>query len=111
DMLAPVFMSAVSDASTDTITFTMDSILNTVNRPDIGDFYVEINSIALLSTDNLSVAVNGTDVTLFIKDLLMTNGDSVRVIYDDTVGDVSSAIQDSAGNDAISFQYIGTAVL
>jgi hypothetical protein len=111
DMLAPEFVSAVSDASLDTVVFTFDSLLDSVNKPDVDAFYVEIAGVGVTVDNYLSVGINGSTVTLFIKDGFMDAGESVRVVYNDNTTDVVNAIQDLAGNDNTSFQYIGTAVL
>lgn len=111
DMLAPEFVSAVSDASLDTIVFTFDSLLDSVNKPDVDAFYVEIAGVEITVDNYLSVGISGSTVTLFIKDGFMDAGESVRVVYNDNTTDVVNAIQDLAGNDNTSFQYIGTAVL
>ncbi|MGA9046833.1 Ig-like domain-containing protein [Sulfuricurvum sp.] len=111
DMLAPEFVSAVSDASLDTIVFTFDSLLDSVNKPDVDAFYVEIAGVGVTVDNYLSVGISGSTVTLFIKDGFMDAGESVRVVYNDNTTDVVNAIQDLAGNDNTSFQYIGTAVL
>lgn len=118
DMRAPEFSSAVADESSNTIVFTFDSVLNAVNKPAVSDFILEVNSVSITTDNLLSIGISDTDatdgannLTLFVKDGIINSGDSVRAIYNDNVGDVTNAIQDLAGNDSVSFQYIGTAVL
>jgi hypothetical protein len=104
DMAAPEFVSFVADASSDSITLAYDSLLEAVSMSDVSNFSYEINGTQYLNGAgilNVGMTPDGQHVTLTVTNNI-TAGDTVRIAYSDTIGDMASAVQDLAGNDATS---------
>jgi hypothetical protein len=77
---------------------TYDGALNATTAA-VGDFVVQIDGAANAVT---AVSVSGSTVELTLT-TTVANGDTVTVAYTDpSVGDEANAIQDTAGNDAIT---------
>ncbi|MFH1873504.1 MAG: putative Ig domain-containing protein [Pseudomonadota bacterium] len=101
DTTAPVIQSMSAQAGA--VVLTYNEALDTVNIPVPGDFAVTVNGVPNVVT---GVAVGGVGNTKLILTLTVAvvTGDTVNVTYTDPTGanDVA-AIQDAAGNDAVSF--------
>ena len=101
DLVAPVWASAIANASTLVLTYTDASPLDAVNIAGTGAFAVVAGGAANAVT---SVAVNGAAKTVTLT-LATPVGfaEVVTVAYTDpTAGNDANAIQDSSGNDAAS---------
>jgi uncharacterized repeat protein (TIGR02059 family) len=98
DTTAPIFQSAASSADGTKVIMTYDGALNATTAA-VGDFAVMIGGVANTVT---AVSVGGSAVELTLT-TTVANGDTVTVAYTDpSVGDDANAIQDAAGNDAIT---------
>jgi uncharacterized repeat protein (TIGR02059 family) len=98
DTTAPAFVSAATNAGGTKVVLTYDGALNATTA-DVGDFVVKIGSTP---NDVTVVAVVGSTVELTLTDPVV-NGDVVTVGYTDpTAGNDANAIQDAAGNDAVT---------
>lgn len=98
DTTAPAIQSMTAAGST--VVLTYNEALDAVNVPVAGNFAVTVGGVANAVT---GVAVAGMTVTLTLTNAVAT-GAAVQVIYTDpTAGNDVSAIQDAAGNDAVSF--------
>jgi uncharacterized repeat protein (TIGR02059 family) len=98
DTTAPTFQSAASSVDGTKVILTYDEALNATTAA-VGDFAVTIGGNPNIVT---AVAVNGSTVELTLT-TTVANGNVVTVAYTDpTGGDDASAIQDAAGNDAIT---------
>ncbi|MDP2694594.1 MAG: SwmB domain-containing protein, partial [Gallionella sp.] len=98
DTTAPAIQSMTAAGTS--VVLTYNEALDTVNVPMAGDFAVTVGGVANAVTN---VAVAGSTVTLTLTNAVAT-GAAVQVIYTDpTTGNDVNAIQDAAGNDAVSF--------
>ena len=99
DTAPPLFQQAAVNGDTLVITYTDDNDLDATNIPAAGDF-------ALSGGHNVTgVAVNAAAKTVTLTlDTPVANGEALTLSYTDpTAGDDNNAIQDAAGNDAVSF--------
>ena len=101
DTTAPVIQSVSAQAGA--VVLTYNEALDAVNVPVPGDFAVTVNGVPNVVTGVAVGGVGGTKIILTLTTPVVT-GDTVNVTYTDPTGanDVA-AIQDAAGNDAISF--------
>ena len=98
DTATPAIQSMTAAGST--VVLTYNEALDAVNVPATGAFAVTVGGVANVVT---GVVVAGMTVTLTLTSAVAT-GAAVQVIYTDpTAGNDVNAIQDSAGNDAVSF--------
>ena len=98
DETAPEFVSATTSTDGASITLAYDEILDSANKPAIGNFAVTVQAE---STSVSSVSVSGKTVVLALGSVV-TAGEIVTVAYTDPTANVddTNAIQDRAGNDA-----------
>ena len=97
DTTAPAFVSAAVNGTA--LTMTYSEALNGAAAPQLGSFAVSVNGVAAPAT---AVAVGGSTVTLTLGTAVIA-GATVTVSYTDpTTGNDALAIQDAAGNDAVS---------
>ena len=102
DTTAPLFQSASVDGNT--LTLTYSEALDATNRPAAGTFVVTAGGAPSTVT---GVAVAGNAVTLTLG-TPVANGQAVTVAYTDpTAGNDAAAIQDLAGNDALTLAVTG----
>ncbi|MCM2309429.1 MAG: Ig-like domain-containing protein, partial [Sulfuritalea sp.] len=101
DTTAPVIQSISAQAGA--VVLTYNEALDAVNLPVPGNFAVTVNGAPNVVTGVAVGGVGNTKVILTLTTAVVT-GDTVNVTYTDPTGanDVA-AIQDAAGNDAISF--------
>ncbi len=98
DTTAPVIQAMTAQGSQ--VVLTYSEALDAVNAPTTGRFGVTVGGVANVVT---LVTVSGSTVTLTLTDPIPT-GSAVQVTYTDpTAGNDAAAIQDAAGNDALSF--------
>ena len=98
DTVSPVALTMSNTATT--VTLTYDGPLDAANPPAATSFTVNVNGVADAVT---AVTVSGSSVTLTLQTAL-TKGQSISVAYTDpTTGNDAKAVQDLAGNDAVSF--------
>nr|WP_269449152.1 SwmB domain-containing protein [Massilia endophytica] len=101
DVAAPVFASAAVNGASLVMTYTDASQLDAGNPPAIGDFAVMAGG-SPVSVSSVSVNAAAKTVTLTLASAV-TPGQAVTVAYTDpTIGNDGNAIQDAAGNDAIT---------
>ena len=81
-----------------TITLTYDSALDASNKPPTTAF-AATTAGAVNAVD--SVDVSGATVTLKLHNAISSG--AVSLVYTDPAGDTAATIQDTAGNDAVSF--------
>ena len=97
DTIAPVFGAAAVNGAT--LTMTYNEAINGAAAPQASSFSVVVDGAAV---DVNAVAVAGQAVTLTLASAVLA-GDVVLVSYTDpTTGNDALAIQDLAGNDAVS---------
>ena len=97
DLTAPVFQAAAANGAT--LTLTYGEALDAANPPTAGRFAVTADWAPVAVT---GVAVTGNTVALTLG-TPVGNGQAVTVAYlDPTLGDDAAAVQDLAGNDAVS---------
>jgi hypothetical protein len=99
DTKTPLSQSLAANGAAKTVTLTYNEALDSTNIPLTTAFDVQINGSANPVT---LVTVNGMTVVLTLTNTF-TTGQTVSVIYTDAVGDGTTTIQDTAGNDAVSF--------
>ena len=98
DTTAPVFVSAATNAEGTKVVLTYDGALSATTAA-AGTFVVKIGSTPNVVT---AVAVVGSTVELTLTTAVV-NGNVVTVGYTDpTAGNDANAIQDAAGNDAVT---------
>jgi uncharacterized repeat protein (TIGR02059 family) len=98
DTTAPTFQSAASSADGTKVILTYDEALNATTAA-VEDFVVQIDDVANAVT---AVSVSGSTVELTLT-TTVANGNIVTVAYPDpTGGDDADAIQDAAGNVAVT---------
>jgi uncharacterized repeat protein (TIGR02059 family) len=101
DTTPPVFASAAVDGNTLVMSYTEATTLNAVNTAGTGAFTVTAAGSAVAVT-GVSVDANAKTVTLTLA-APVAHGQTVTVAYSDpTGGNDANAIQDAAGNDAVS---------
>ncbi|WP_434082435.1 SwmB domain-containing protein [Comamonas antarctica] len=104
DTTAPVFVSASTNAGGDRVVLTYDGALDASNPPAIGDFVVNVGGSAAAVS---AVEILGSSVVLTLATAVLS-GQPVTVAYTDpSGGNDSGAIQDAAGNDALSLPATG----
>ena len=101
DTIAPVFASASVSANQLVLTYTDLSTLDGVNTPVVGAFDVKVNGATNAVT---GVAVNAAAKTVTLTlTTAVAFGQAVTAAYTDpTASNDANAIQDAAGNDAIT---------
>ena len=98
DTTAPTFTSATTNAAGTTITLTYSEALSATTAAT-GAFAVMTGGSANVVT---TVTVSGSTVVLTLT-TAVTNGQAVTVAYTDpTAGNDTNAVQDTAGNDAVT---------
>ena len=99
DSTAPKFVRAVMSSDGRSITLTYDEVLNDGNGPGTTDFTVTVDEV---SAEPSQVSLSGRTVLLRLGTGVQSRQD-VSVSYTDPTGDDdANAIQDAAGNDAVS---------
>ena len=99
DGTAPKFVRAVLASDGWTITLTYDEVLDDVNEPATSDFAVTVDGV---SAEPSRLDFSGRTVQLHLASVVQSLQD-VSVTYTDPTGDDdANAIQDVAGNDAVS---------
>ena len=99
DTTPPSFVSAVTSTNGATLTLTYNEALDAANPPGPGNFVVRVNGAAVPVS---SLAVIGSTVVLTLASPV-ANGAAVTVAYNDPTGvNDGNAVQDAAGNDALS---------
>ena len=99
DSTAPQFVRAVMSSNGLSITLTYDEVLDGGNGPATSDFTVTVDDVG---ADPSQVTLSGRTVVLGLSTGVLSLQD-VAVSYTDPTGDDdSNAIQDIAGNDAVS---------
>ena len=99
DSTAPTFVRAVMSSNGLSITLTYDEALDDANGPGTTDFTVTVDEV---SAEPSQVTLSGRTVVLGLGTGVESLQD-VTVSYTDPTGDDdASAIQDAAGNDAVS---------
>ena len=99
DSTAPKFLRAVMSSNGQSITLTYDEALDGANGPGTADFSVTVDDV---SAEPSQVTLNGRTVVLELSTGVLSLQD-VTVSYTDPSGDDDdNAIQDVAGNDAVS---------
>ena len=99
DTTAPTFVNATVDPLGTTLTLNYNEALDPLNPPVAGDFAVTADGQVVAIT---SVLVVGSSVVLTLG-APVTLGQAVQVGYTDpTAGNDPNAIQDIAGNDAVT---------
>lgn len=97
DTIAPQVQS-LTQASATQLVLNYDGTLDAAHPPPASAYTVTVNGV--VDTVN-SVSVSGAGVTLNLATAL-TTGQSVVVQYTDPAGDTANAVQDAAGNDAVT---------
>lgn len=105
DTTAPVFASATVNGVSLVMSYNDANLLDPTNIPDVTAFTVMTNSVNNAVT---AVTVDGAAKTVtLILTTAVTSSQVVTVAYSDpTVGNDLNAIQDAAGNDAVSFSAV-----
>ena len=99
DTTPPAFVSAAVGASGTQLTLAYNEALDAVNLPPLGSFNVNVGG-QLVAV--IGVSISGTNVILTLG-TAVTQGQTVKVSYTDpTTGNDLNAIQDHAGNDAVT---------
>jgi uncharacterized repeat protein (TIGR02059 family) len=99
DTTPPAFVSAAVGASGTQLTLAYNEALDAVNLPPLGSFNVNVGGQLVAVT---GVSISGTNVILTLG-TAVTQGQTVKVSYTDpTTGNDLNAIQDHAGNDAVT---------
>jgi uncharacterized repeat protein (TIGR02059 family) len=100
DTTAPVLVGAT--VSGDTLVLTYSEALDDTNAPAAGDFIVSVGGTPQADPTAVVVDSAARTVTLTL-DAAVSHGETVTVSYTDpTTGNDDDAIQDTAGNDAIT---------
>jgi len=99
DTSAPVMSSASVDGTILTLTYTDATNLDAVNKPSSGAFTVTANGSTTLTVNAVQVNASAKTVTLTLATPVVS-GNAITVAYADPGG--SAAIQDMAGNHAVS---------
>ncbi len=99
DTTAPKFVRAVMSSNGWTITLVYDEVLDEVNKPATTDFTVTVDED---SADISSLDVSGRTVLLYLGGTVQSLQDVSMTYTDPTGDDDANAIQDAAGNDAVS---------
>ena len=105
DSAAPNVVSLAAHSDSQTIELTYDSALDTtvLNRPAPGDFSVSTTLAGVTSTNAVaSIAVAGTVMTLTLTNAFAAGAVSLSYTDPSALND-AAAVQDLAGNDAVSF--------
>ncbi|MFC7205544.1 SwmB domain-containing protein [Comamonas endophytica] len=103
DGITPTFVSAATSADGASVVLTYDEALDAAFPPALGSFAVNADGALVAVT---GVAIAGNRVVLTLQSPI-ANGATVTVAYaDPTAGNDTSAIQDAAGNDAVSLVAI-----
>ena len=97
DTTAPQAQS-LTQASATQLVLNYSSALDAVNVPAASAFAVTADGVAVAVS---SITVAGSSVTLNLATAL-TTGQSVSITYTDPAGDTANAVQDIAGNDAVT---------
>lgn len=98
DLTSPTFVSAETSANGTTITLAYSEVLSATTAATSA-FAVTVGGV---SRSVSSVVVSGSSVVLTLASSV-NSGESVTVAYSDpTAGNDANAVQDSAGNDAVS---------
>ena len=106
DSTAPKFVRAVMSSDGRSITLTYDEVLDDGNGPGTSDFTVTVDDV---SAEPSQVSLSGRTVLLQLGTGVQSLQD-VTVTYTDPTGDDdANAIQDAAGNDAVSLVDQGVA--
>lgn len=101
DGIAPVFASATVNGNVLTLTYTEANLLNTTSAP--ANAFSVINGGVTNSVTSVAVDTNAQTVTLILANAVI-KGQTVSVSYTDpSASNDTNAIQDAAGNDALSF--------
>jgi uncharacterized repeat protein (TIGR02059 family) len=104
DTTAPVFVSAATGVDGASVVLSYDEALDAGNPPAISRFAVAVNGAAVGVT---AVTLVGSSVVLTLA-TPVAHGASVTVAYaDPSAGNDAAAIQDAAGNDAVSLAVTG----
>jgi uncharacterized repeat protein (TIGR02059 family) len=99
DVTAPVYSSAAVNAAGTTLTLTYNEALDLLNLPTSNAFVITVGGVENTVT---GVSASGSTLSLSLTNTVRT-GQLVRLNYaDPTAGNDANAIQDVAGNDAIS---------
>ncbi|ENV15860.1 SwmB domain-containing protein, partial [Acinetobacter guillouiae] len=99
DTTPPIFVSAAVGASGTQLTLAYNEALDAVNLPPLGSFNVNVGGQLVAVT---GVTISGTNVILTLA-TPVTTGQNVKVSYTDpSTGNDVNAIQDHAGNDAVT---------
>lgn len=103
DTTSPVFASATVNGSTLVLSYTELNTLDATNTPAVTAFAVSGTSSGAHPVSAVAVDAALKTVTLTL-DTAVANGESVTLAYNDpTTGNDANAIQDAAGNDAVTF--------
>lgn len=101
DSIQPVFVSSTVNGNVLTLTYTEANLLNTTTAP--ANAFAVINGGVTNSVTSVAVDANAKTVTLFLANAVI-KGQTVSVSYTDpSSGNDTAAVQDVAGNDALSF--------
>ena len=103
DTTAPSFVRAVLSSDGGTIVLTYDEVLHSTDTPSSGDFAVTVDEASADLSSNSPVTVRGRTVNLGLANAV-TADQVVKLSYTDPTDGVDDtyAIQDPAGNDAVS---------
>ncbi|CAB5495947.1 hypothetical protein THERMOT_413 [Bathymodiolus thermophilus thioautotrophic gill symbiont] len=107
DTTAPTFTSATVNGAT--LTLTCDEILDAGNAPATSAFIFKVagSVVANAFTDAVVIDATAKTITLTLVNAVASNA-TVSISYiDPTAGDDTKAIQDIAGNDAVSTNDLG----
>ena len=99
DGTAPKFVRAVMSSDGRSITLTYDEVLDDGNGPGTTDFSVTVDGV---SAEPSQVSLSGRTVLLQLGTGVLSLQDVTVSYTDPTGGDDANAIQDAAGNDAVS---------
>ena len=97
DTIAPQVQS-LTQASATQLVLNYDGTLDAAHPPPASAYTVTADGVAVTVS---SISVSGAGVTLNLGSSL-TTGQSVVVRYTDPAGDTANAVQDAAGNDAVT---------
>ncbi len=102
DTTPPVFASATVNGSSLVMTYTEANTLDAANAPAVTAFTVSGTSSGAHTVSAVAVNAAAKTVTLTLA-TAVANGETVTVAYTDpTAGNDVKAIQDAAGNDAVT---------
>ncbi|MFA6143613.1 MAG: Ig-like domain-containing protein [Sulfuricurvum sp.] len=105
DQTAPTItnVTAYTNATAGTVVLTYNESLDYTNIPPMSAFSVNgVNNVS-------SITVSGKQMTLTLA-IGLNAGDSVNIGYTDSLGNSALAIQDTSGNDAVSFSQTVSAI-